>query len=507
MTGNEHLFGVVLNNIIKSVNDINYQIVSRKISSILTIKKFFLLLKKTVDDTIPKNLVIPYKNKNIDCYQELNSEIENQFSISVQLFKSYWWGEFSRLSRVKFPELHIMMVDQNGDLLRSFDDFSGTVAVMDFHGYTEFSKDIKYNKTPLQEFGDIMPQKIESICAFCKCIVYEMEGDALIIIGPENPIYIFDAILCIIELCRQKPFNPNSNPKAFHHIEINNPMIKPFEINAAVATGGKVYINKNGRIIGSLISEASRISKIINTKKPNKSGILISDKVHRKYEKYRDTPTNCHVSINNFNIGDPFLVDVKGTRLNLREIYLEQRNYIDDTSNTSKKLAEEIKKSTPSKWQNILSFYINLLTACLNDIKCSIQYGKENYSQDKIKKRLEMLFYEWISDPAPETVKEILRISDALFLASEEIREVAAIYHDFVHENYLFITERLDEFYAASVEKECQSSLQTRKNVDAYRKELDKIKQKFPAKRILSTIFSNEKINSQMLDVPYMGKK
>jgi hypothetical protein len=507
MAGNEHLFGVVLNNIIKNVNEINFQIVSRKINSILTIKKFFVLLKKNVEETIPKNLVIPYKNRNIDCYQELNNEIENQFNISTQLFKSYWWGEFSGLNKTKFPELYSMMVDQNGDLLRSFDDFSGTVAVMDFHGYTEFSKDIKYNKTPLQEFGDIMPQKIETICSFCKCIVYEMEGDALIIIGPENPIFIFDAVLCIIELCRQKPFNPNSNPKAFHHIDISNPMIKPFEINAAVTTGGKVFINKNGRIIGSLISEASRISKIINTKKPNKSGILISEKLYRKYEKYKDTPTNSHVSINSFSISDPFLVDVKGTRLNLREIYLEQRNYIDDTNNTSKKLAEEIKKNNPSKWQNILSFYINLLTACLNDIKTNIQYGKENYNQDKIKKRLEMLFYEWISNPTPETIRELLRISDAIFEVSEEIRDVASIYHDFVHENYHFIAERLEEFYQASLEKECQTSMQTKKNVELYKKELERIKTKFPAKRILSTIFSNDKINSQMLDVPYMGKK
>ena len=37
-------------------------------------------------------------------------------------------------------------------------------------------------------------------------------------------------------------------------------------------------------------------------------------------------------------MSDTFIVDVKGTRLNIREIYLEEKKYIEDTLDFSKKL-------------------------------------------------------------------------------------------------------------------------------------------------------------------------
>jgi|GEM_PF-1435577 len=507
MAENNSIFEMNLYNVFKSCSEINSLIVNKKIKSILTIKKSYLALKNKTEETLPKNMIVSLKGKDINCYDEIQNELERSYNISIQLFKSYWWGEFSRLNSKKFPELYSMMVDQNGDILRSYDDFRGTVATMDFHGYTQFSKDLKYNKTPLQEFGDILPQKIEHICTICKSIVYEMEGDALIIIGPENPIYIFNAVLCVIELCKQKPFKPNVNPKIFHRIEINNPMIKPFEINAAITTGGRVFINRNGHIIGTLLSEASRILKIINTKKPNKSGIIINDKIHRKLDRYKNTVTNCHLSIFDFDVSDPFIVDVKGTRLNIREIYLEKKKYIEDTKEYSKKLSEEIKKKNASKWQNILSYYINLVTTCLNDIKCTFKIGTETFTNDKIKKRLEILFYDWLSNPTLNTIKDILRITSNLYDNSEEIRDVTAVYHEFVQENFNFIVKRLDEFYESSLKKEGEISPSTRRIVDGYENELEKLKSKFPIRRILGSLLSTEMINSQMQEVPYMGKK
>jgi hypothetical protein len=486
---------------------INHDISNKKINNITEIKKRYLDLKNKISKILPKGIIEVIENRQIQCDKEIQFHLDRSYNVSLQLFKLNWWGSFSKLNTNDYPELSSMILYQNGGLLRSFDDFPGTVVTMDFHGYTQFSKDIKYNKTPLIEFGNILPQKIEQICMKCKSIVYEMEGDALIIIGPENPVYVVTAILCIIELCRQKPFYPKSDPKLFHGIDIKNPMIKPFEINAAVSTGGRVFINKNGHIIGSLISETSRILKIINTKKPNKSGIIFSEKAYRKLEKFRTTQTGCHVSIFDFTVSDPFHVDVKGIRLNIREVYLEKKNYIDDTKEYTTKLAEEIKKNNPGKWHNILSYYLNLVLAGIDDIKSNIQIGSELYSPERIHKILKTKFYEWLSNPAPNIINEILKITSLLYNTSEEIRDITAVYHEFIQENYTFIAKRLEDFYLASLRKEASVSPSTRKNLEKYEQELNNLKVKFPAKRIMENILSSKKVENQLMDVPYMGKK
>ncbi len=490
----------------ESIN-INHDITTKKIEDITALKKRYLELKNKLFKIIPNDLTETIENRQIKCHKELQYQLDKSYNVSLQLYKLNWWGSFSKINTKDFPELSKMMLYQDGGLLRSFDDFPGTVATMDFHGYTQFSKDIKYNKTPLIEFGNILPQKIEQICAQCKTIVYEMEGDALILIGPENPIYVINAVLCIIELCRQKPFNPKSDPRLFHGIDIKNPMIKPFEINAAISTGGRVFINKNGHIIGSLISETSRILKIINTKKPNKSGIIFSEKLYRKLEKFKNTLTGCHVSIFDFSVGDPFNVDVKGIRLNIREAYLENKKYIDDTKEFTTKLAEEIKKNNPGKWHNILSYYLNLVLAGINDVKCNIQIGAEAYRPDKIHKILKTKFYEWLSSPAPSIINEILKITSLLYNASEEIRDITAVYHEFIQENYTFIAKRLEDFYLASLRKEASVAPSTKKTLESYEQELNNLKIKFPTKRIMENLLSGKKVENQLMDVPYIGKK
>lgn len=507
MSNNQYAFEVALYNVIKRVTDINIKITSRQIKSILEIRRLYISLKKQMEETIDPQMSVVLNNENIHCLKELTLEIEKSYSISVNLFKSLWWGEFSNLNSREFPELYSMMTDQNGDLLRSYDDFNGTVATMDFHGYTQFSKDIKYNKTPLLEFGDILPQKIEQICNKCKSLVYEMEGDALIVIGPENPIYIFSAVLSIIELCRQKPFKTGADAKKFHNIEITNPMIKPFEINAAITTGGRTFINKNGHIIGSIISEASRILKIINTKKPHKSGIIVSDKIYRKLNRYKNTNFNCHISVFDFTASDPFIVDVKGTRLHIKEIYLEKKKYIEDTKEYNRKLAEEIKKKNPSKWHNILSYFLNIILAALHEKKIVVQNGAENLSQDRLKHVLQLKYYEWTSNPTHTTINNILKLVNLLYNSSEDVRDITAVYHEFIQENYKLIAARLEDFYKQNLQKEGKNSPAIKKLLDSYDNEFKKLEKRFPAKRILGTILADTKFNSQMRDIPYMGKK
>lgn len=503
----ETLFQDVLLKIIKDVNEINYYILTKRINSVIEVKRSFLQLKKNIEIRVPTDCNITHEGKIANCRKELFEEVEKLYSVSLRFFRTVFWGDFAKLNNNKFPELYQMLVDKDGELLRTFDDFKGTVAVMDFHGYTQFSNDVKYNKTPLQEFGNILPQKIEHICTLCRTIVYEIEGDALILIGPENPIYIFNAVLSIIELARQKPLISDRNPKSFHGIEIKNTLIRPFEMNAAITTGGETFINKKGNIIGTIISEASRMQKVISTKKNNKSGIITSEKVYRKLEKYREMKTDCHLSVFDFKSSESILIDVKGMRLNIKEIYIENNGYTHLIEENTVKLIEEIRKKAGSKWYNILIYFVRILVTTLSGVKCSLQVGSEELNQDKIRHLLEDKLNEWIRECAPDTIRNILKISAILFNNVDEIRDATAVFFEYVQENYYFIAEKLENYYLENQRQEEIKSPSFKRLVENYSGEIRKLRNRVLPKRILETIFCDARFANQLLDIPYMGKK
>ncbi|HPO49091.1 MAG TPA: hypothetical protein PLO89_02100 [Spirochaetota bacterium] len=500
-------FQKALFKLIKDANEINYHILTKKITSVIDVKKSFLKLKKEIESGVSPNLKIMHEGKEVNCLKEISEEIEKLYAVSLKVFRTLAWGDFAKLNNSKFPELYKMLVDKDGELLRTFDDFKGTVAMMDFHGYTQFSNDVKYNKTPLQEFGDILPQKIERVCALCKSIVYEIEGDALIIMGPENPVYILNAVLSIIELARQKSFNPDSNPKNFHDIEIKNTMIRPFEMNAAITTGGETFINKKGNIIGTIISEASRMLKVIGLKKNNRSGVVINEKIYRKLEKFKDTKTCCHLSPFDFKISESTLIDVKGMRLNLREIFIDKKEGLKPCDDNILNLTEEIKKRSSSKWFNIFIYYIKIIISTLSYVKCSIKMGSDEMNQDKIRSLMEMKLNEWIRETSPDAIRYVLKISSILFNEVDEVRDSLAIFFEFVQENYRLIAEKLDTYYSENLRQEEIKNPSLKRLVDNYNSEIKKVKNRVLPKRILETILSDSRFSSGLLDTPYVGKK
>ena len=486
------------NTLLERINDINFNIFKRRISKLSELKNVYLRLLKDIE----VGKVVLYQSIDKTAVKE---EVEKSFALSARYLKNLSWGEFAALNPKKHPNLYSIMIDKNGELLRTYDNFTGTVAAMDFHGYTQFSNDIKYNKTPLQEFGDSMPQKIEAICEKCGVIVYEIEGDALILIGPEDPINITTAVLSIIELARQKPFN--KDPKQFHGLDIKNPMIKPFELNAAITTGGETFINRNGHIIGAIIAEANRILKIINTKKPNRSGIMLSDKVWRKLNKLNIEKVSAHISIFDFKETAPLMVDVKGMRLNIREILVDDRKYYQDAHELMAKLNEEIKKKSPSKWYNILIYYVSLIKTALRDIKCSIVYNGEKTGSDKIRKILQEKLDIISTEIRPEAISDILTISALLYNGSEDIRDIIAVYYEMIQENYRFIKDKLDGFYSRNLEDKARNSPPTAKIIGSYLNEIETIKRIFPPRRVYETILTNIGADNLLIDVPYLGKK
>lgn len=506
MNDSNQLYKHYLFLITHQINKINYMILTKKFDSIADVRDQYLLLSKEINNKIPDLIEILVDNKKINLKKELLSDIEKSYLISIRILKSFLWGEFAEISKNKFPELFQAMIDKNGDLLRSYDNFDLTVAVLDFHGYTQFSNDIKYNKTPLQEFGNILPQKIKKICEIFKSIVYEMEGDAIIIIGPKNPIFVINAVLSIIEISRQKPFL-NRDPKKIHGYDLKNPMIKPFEMNASLTTGGETFINSNGRIVGALISEANRILKIINTKKPHKSGLLISEKVYRKLEKFKNTKLQLGLDPFSFDITDSFILDVKGMRLTIRELLIVPNKYFTESKTHISKLNTEIKSKSPTKWHKILISYINLILSAIRYSKFSISIGDEDVKQDSIKIILINKLENWITFPTPEIIIDILRMCDRIYNKSEEIKDLTAIYHEYIQENYMIIAKNLENFFDKSLKEEKQNKPAVKKIVDNYYKEMDNIRKRYNPKRILETILSKSNLDAELLQYPYMGKK
>ncbi len=492
-------------NLTKLGNDIHYKILTRKITSIIDIKKAYSAFIKSVN--LSPSDIADIGDQKISVKQELMSEVEKQYSLSLRFYKYNTWGEFAKINKNNYPQMSQTLISESGDLIRTFDSFPGTVAMMDFHGYTKFSNDIKYNKTPLKEFGDGIPQKLEIICKKFNTIIYELEGDALVLVGPENPYYITNAVLCIIELAKQKPFNKNKNPKSTHGIEINNPMIKKFEMNGAIVTGGETYINNKGKIIGTIVAEASRMLTVINMKHPMQSGLMISDKVYRNYETFKNKQIKNHINIFDFNITKPFLVDVKGIRLNMREVHLEDKNFHADVEGFTAKITDEIKKKTVSKWFNIIVDYVRIIMAALTTVKLSITVGDEVYTTKSLSTKLYQLLDTWVREANPEIIRQLLLITNELYRTTPEIREVTAIYHDFINENYTHIAEKLESYFEENLRHEEESSPSLKKTLVSSELEMQKIKNRLFQRRIIETILNDALLSEKLYDIPYIGKK
>ena len=239
---------------------------------------------------------------------------------------------------------------------------------------------------------------------------------------------------------------------------------------------------------------------------PDKSGILISEKVYRKFEKYKSVKTDTIVTIDDFRVGVPTLVDVKGMRVNIREIYLDEKGYKMTGEINSKNLIEEIRKKNSSKWFNIFIYFIKLILATLHDIKCTVIIGGEELNQDKIDMLLNEKLYEWVNETSPEAIRSTLRITSILYKSGPEIRDAVAIYYEYIQENYYFIAEKLETFYNEQLKKEEQSLPSIRKLVENYNSEMRRIKKRILPKRILETALSDSRLNELLMDVPYIGK-
>ncbi|HBD95198.1 MAG: hypothetical protein A2015_04665 [Spirochaetes bacterium GWF1_31_7] len=492
--------------IYKRVNLLNAELSAKKIDSVDCLKKSYIKLKEDVFLIISKD---PELEANQDLkgkvVKVINDELDNSYQISYSIFKKFFWGEFEKLNEKSYPELWSILVDKDGELHRVFDDFPVTIAMMDFHGYTKFSNDIKYNKTPLMEFGEGLPAKIQEICRKCHSFVYEIEGDSLIIIGPENPYFVMTAVVSIIELAKQKTLFQNSNLKAYYNIELKNPMIKKFEMNAAITTGGQVFINNKGSLIGAVISEASRILKIINMKKPEMSGVIISDKIHRNMERFKNEPGYFFLSPN--SISNPYLVDVKGMRLKIREFFIEDKKYVKICDGYTLELYKLMKLKNPSKWYNIIIIYTKMVVEVLKTVSVNLKIDRNEYTGEGLVYMLEEYMVRWINRPTPDIARKLIDIINKVYLNCNDVKDVIAIYYEFVNDNFSVILSRLDNFYENTLLKEKEKNRKLKILVDEYSAEIDNLKTRYFPRRMFETLLSNSTVIEEISDIPYIGKR
>lgn len=483
------------------INSINNKLLTKEIFTLEKLRESYLEVKTEITKEFRKH--------NKDLHGEDASQIiktlQSCFKTSLSIYKQCCWGKFANLNKEDFPELYQLLTDKNGDLHRVHDDFAGTVAMMDFHGYTKFSNSVKYNKTPLMEFGESLPAKILSICKKCHSLTYELEGDAIIIIGPQNPYWVLTAVMSIMELARQKLLFKNDDISEHYNLKLKNPAIQPFEMNASITSGGKIFINYEGNLIGSTISEASRILSIINLKKPHTSGIMLSDKVARDLVKATNTPQIHPINLN--NLGNPYLIDVKGMRVKIRELALEQKSYAKLATQYSEELYKLLKVTSPSKWFNILVLYVKLTKCVLEKIDISITLEDGSYNSSNLIYDLDLYTAYWHEHPSAEIARHILSRINIIYDKSSDVRDTIAIYREYINDNFDLIINYLDNFYNEILTTESKRDRRFKELCDSYHRETDRLRNRYLPRRIFETVLANSHLINNMQDLPYIGKK
>lgn len=483
------------------INEINNQLLTKQIFTLEKLRERYIAIKNEI--------VKELKRSNEDVHGKdataAIKTLQQSFKTSLSIYKQCCWGKFSALNEKDFPELYKLLTDKNGDLQRVHDDFAGTVAMMDFHGYTKFSNSVKYNKTPLMEFGESLPAKILSICKKCHSLTYELEGDAIIIIGPQNPYWVLTAVMSIMELARQKLIFENDDISQYYNLRLRNPAIQPFEMNASITSGGKIFINYEGNLIGSTISEASRILSIINLKKPHTSGIMISDKVARDLEKSANVPQIHPIDLN--NLGNPYLIDVKGMRVKIRELILEQKSYAKLANQYSEELYKLMKITSPSKWFNILVLYVKLTKCVLGKVDISVTLEDGVYNSQNLIYDLDLYTAYWHEHPSAEIARHILSRIDIIYSKSSDVRDTIAIYREYINDNFELIINYLENFYNEILETESKRDRRFKSLCESYHHETDRLRNRYLPRRIFETVLANSHLINNMQDLPYIGKK
>ena len=194
-------------------------------------------------------------------------------------------------------------------------------------------------------------------------------------------------------------------------------------------------------------------------------------------------------------------------RLNIREIYIEIKNYISENEPHTIKLIDEIKKKTTAKWFNIFICYIKLLISTVSNVRFSIKLGDEIFNQDKIKYLLNEKLGLWMQESNPDIIRDVLNLAKVLLNNIAEVRDSIAIFYDYIEENYKLIAEKLELYYLDNLRQEENRDSSFKKIVTNYNGEIRKLRTRILPRRILETVLSDVNFTNHLIETPYIGKK
>jgi hypothetical protein len=232
---------------------------------------------------------------------------------------------------------------------------------------------------------------------------------------------------------------------------------------------------------------------------------MVSDKVARDLEKYNNTPQIHPIDLK--NLGNPYLIDVKGMRVKIRELAIEQKNYAKLANQYSEELYKLLKIKNPSKWFNILVLYVQLTKCVLEKIDVSITAEDGTYNSANLIYDLNLYTAYWNERPSAEVARHILSRIDAIYEKSSDVRDTIAIYREYINDNFELIINYLDNFYNKIIETESKRDRRFKTLYDSFHRETDRLRLRYLPRRIFETVLANSHLINNMQDLPYIGKK
>jgi hypothetical protein len=207
------------------------------------------------------------------------------------------------------------------------------------------------------------------------------------------------------------------------------------------------------------------------------------------------------------NLGNPYLIDVKGMRVKIRELAIEQKNYAKLANQYSEELYKLLKIKNPSKWFNILVLYVQLTKCVLEKIDVSITAEDGTYNSANLIYDLNLYTAYWNERPSAEVARHILSRIDAIYEKSSDVRDTIAIYREYINDNFELIINYLDNFYNEIIETESKRDRRFKNLYDSSHRETDRLRLRYLPRRIFETVLANSHLINNMQDLPYIGKK
>jgi len=194
-------------------------------------------------------------------------------------------------------------------------------------------------------------------------------------------------------------------------------------------------------------------------------------------------------------------------RLKIREFFIEDKKYVKICDGYTLELYKLMKLKNPSKWYNIIIIYTKMVVEVLKTVSVNLKIDRNEYTGEGLVYMLEEYMVRWINRPTPDIARKLIDIINKVYLNCNDVKDVIAIYYEFVNDNFSVILSRLDNFYENTLLKEKEKNRKLKILVDEYSAEIDNLKTRYFPRRMFETLLSNSTVIEEISDIPYIGKR